>query len=134
MRVVFDTNIYISAFITPGGRGECALLAAVGGRFRLCTSIPILTETARKLKDKFAWDRGHATEAVQHIATVAEVIRPRRRLAVLTDDPDNRILECAQASHADFIVTGDKHLLRLARFGGSLIVTLADFLELLPRE
>ncbi len=131
MRVVFDTNIYISAFITPGGRGETAFLTAVDGRFRLFTSIPILTETAHKLTGKFRWDREHMAEAVQHIATVAEVVRPRRRLTVLTDDPDNRILECARAARADFVVTGDKHLLRLGRFGAARIVTLADFLDLL---
>ena len=131
MHVVFDTNIYISAFIAPGGRGEAALLAAVDGRFRLFTSIPILTETAHKLTGKFRWDQEHMAEAVQHIAAVAEMVRPRRRLTVLTDDPDNRILECARAARADFVVTGDKHLLRLGRFGAARIVTLADFLDLL---
>lgn len=131
MRVVFDTNIYISAFITPGGRGEAAFLAAVDGRFRLFTSIPILTETAHKLTGKFRWDREHMAEAVQHIAAVAEVVRPRRRLTVLSDDPDNRILECARASRADFVVTGDKHLLKLGRYGSTRIVTLAEFHDLL---
>jgi putative PIN family toxin of toxin-antitoxin system len=134
VRVVFDTNIYISAFITPGGRGESAFLAAVDGRFRLFTSVPILTETARKLTGKFRWDREHMTEAVQHIATVAEVVKPGHRLALLADDPDNRILECARAARANFVVTGDKHLLRLERFGAARIVTLADFLQLLADE
>jgi putative PIN family toxin of toxin-antitoxin system len=131
VRVVFDTNIYISAFITPGGRGEAAFTAAMDGRFRLFTSIPILTETAGKLAGKFRWERERMVEAVQHIATVAEVVRPRRRLAVLTDDPDNRILECARAARADFVVTGDKHLLKLGRYGSTRIVTLVEFLGLL---
>lgn len=131
MRVVFDTNIYVSAFITPGGRGEAAFTAAMDGRFRIFTSIPILTETAHKLTGKFRWDREHLAEAVQHIAAVAEVVRPRRKLTVLADDPDNRILECARASRADYIVTGDKHLLKLGRHGSTRIVTLAEFLDLL---
>lgn len=131
MRVVFDTNIYISAFITPGGRGEAAFTAAMDGRFRLFTSIPILTETARKLTGKFRWERERMAEAVQHIATVAKTVRPRRRLTVLADDPDNRILECASASRADYIVTGDKHLLKLGRYGSTKIVTLIEFLGLL---
>ncbi len=133
MRAVFDTNIYISALITPGGRGEAALQSAVTGHCRLATSIPILTETARKLVDKFHWDEEHMQAAVRYIASVAEVVKPRRKLAVLADEPDNRILECARAAKADIIVTGDKHLLALVRFGTIRIVTLAEFLELLKQ-
>lgn len=134
MRAVFDTNIYISAFITPGGRGEAALLAAVTGRCYLATSIPILTETARKLVDKFHWDEEHMQAAVRHIASVAEVVKPHRKLKLLADEPDNRILECARAVKADVIVTGDQHLLRLARFGNTQIIRLAEFLELLEAK
>lgn len=131
MRAVFDTNIYISAFITPGGRGEAALLAAVTGHCYLATSIPILTKTARKLVDKFHWDEEHMQIAVRHIASIAEVVKPRRKLKLLADDPDNRILECARAVKADVIVTGDQHLLALARFDSTRIIRLAEFLELL---
>lgn len=106
-------------------------MAAVNGHFWLVTSIPILTETARKLTGKFGWDVKHMEAAVRHISAVAEVVKPRRKLAVLSDEPDNRILECARATRADFIVTGDKHLLCLSRFGTTRIVTLAAFLELL---
>ncbi|MGH2668125.1 MAG: putative toxin-antitoxin system toxin component, PIN family, partial [bacterium] len=50
MRVVFDTNIFISAFIVPGSQGERAFLLARRKRFALCTSVAILTETAKKLR------------------------------------------------------------------------------------
>jgi predicted nucleic acid-binding protein len=49
-------------------------------------------------------------------------------LAIIVDDPDNRILECAVAGQADFIISGDKHLLNLKNFQGINIVTPADFL------
>lgn len=128
MRVVFDTNIYISAFITRGGRGEAALLRAIEGKVDLFTSLPILTETARKLREKFRWDDLHITAAVRHIAAVATVVRPEKRLAVLADEPDNRILECAVEARAELIVTGDRHLLELKEYEGIGIVTLAGFL------
>jgi putative PIN family toxin of toxin-antitoxin system len=54
VRVVFDTNIFISAFITPGGRAEIAWLQVVHGEVQLFTSVPILTETARILREKFS--------------------------------------------------------------------------------
>lgn len=128
-RVVFDTNIYISAFITPGGRGEAAYLRAVRGELELFTSVPILTELARKLRDKFRWDDEHITAAVRHVAGAARVVKPKERLAVLADEPDNRILECAREARADLIVTGDRHLLVLREYEGIEIVSLSAFLE-----
>ncbi len=134
-RVVFDTNIYISAFITPGGRGEAAFRLAIDGRIELFTSVPILTELAGKLREKFHWDDDHITAAIRHVAAVATVIRPVAHLAVLADEPDNRILECALAAEATMIVTGDRHLLSLGGYRGTSIVTLAEFLaqNLSPR-
>lgn len=128
-RVVFDTNIYISAFITPGGRGEAAFLRAVKGELELFTSVPILTELARKLRGKFRWDDEHVTAAVRHVAGAARVVKPAQQLAVLADEPDNRILECALEARAELIVTGDRHLLTLWEYEGIGIVTLAAFLQ-----
>ena len=54
MRVVFDTNVFISAFTVPGSQGERAFLLARRKRVCLCTSVAILTETAQKLREKFA--------------------------------------------------------------------------------
>jgi uncharacterized protein len=129
VRVVFDTNIYISAFITPGGRAEAAWLRAIEGEIELFTSVPILTETAHKLREKFRWDDAHITSAIRHVAAVASVVKPPRTLAVLADEPDNRILECAVEAKAGLIVTGDRHLLELGAYEGIAIATLSGFLE-----
>ena len=128
-RVVFDTNIYISAFITPGGRSEAAFLRAVKGELELFTSVPILTELARKLRGKFRWDDEHVTAAIRHVAGAARVVKPTERLTVLADEPDNRILECAREAKSELIVTGDRHLLTLGEYEGIGIITLAKFLE-----
>jgi uncharacterized protein len=129
VRVVFDTNIYISAFITPGGRGEAAYLKALNGELELVASVPILTELARKLREKFHWDDEHVKAAVRHVAAAALVVKPVERLAILADEPDNRILECASEAGAELIVTGDRHLLELGCHEGTAIVTLASFLD-----
>jgi putative PIN family toxin of toxin-antitoxin system len=129
MRVVFDTNIYISAFITPGGRGEAAYLKAVNGELELVSSVPILTELAGKLRGKFHWEDEQVKAAVRHVAAVAVVVKPVERLAVLADEPDNRILECAREAGAKMIVTGDRHLLELGSYEGTAIVSLAAFLD-----
>jgi len=54
VRVVFDINIFISAFAIPGGRAEEAYLSVIHGRFEIFTSTAILTETANTLQSKFA--------------------------------------------------------------------------------
>lgn len=131
MRVVFDTNVYVSAFGIPGGRAEEAYLGAVRGRFELFTSVPILTETATVLQSKFDWAEEKTRELVQAISRVAVVVRTTSRLRVIEDDPDNRILECAVHAHADFVVTGDRHLLVLGNYKGVQLIRLTDFLGLL---
>jgi len=127
-RIVFDTNVYISAFITSNGKAEEAYFLAVEGVVEGFTSVPILSETGRKLREKFTWDDHKIIEALQHISKAVTVIKPATRLRILQDDPDNRILECAQKAEADFIVTGDKHLLRLQAFEGIKILTINEFL------
>lgn len=128
LRAVFDTNVYISAFIFPGSKAEEAYLYAVEGRIKLYTSVPILTEAARKLREKFLWSDENIVSALKHISKVATVLKPRKRINVLTDGPDNRILECAREGKADLIITGDKHLLDLKEFEGIGIKNIAGLL------
>ncbi len=129
MKVVFDTNIFISAFVIPGGKAEAAYSHALRKDFTLYSSVAILTETAQKLREKFGWQQDKITSLLKAIAKVAIVIKTEPHLHHLTDEPDNRVLECAEAVGADFIVTGDKHLLFLKHFQNSDVVRLADFLK-----
>lgn len=133
MKVVFDTNIFISAFVIPGGKAEEAYLYGLKGDFILCTSVAILTETAQKLREKFGWQENRIARLLRAIAKIATVIKTQPDLHLLAEAPDNRILECAIEVKADFIVTGDKHLLSLRHFQDIDIVMLSDFLETLKR-
>lgn len=128
-KVVFDTNVYISAFLTKNGRAEEAYLLAVKGKFQLYASVPIITEMASKLRTKFSWDDEAIKKAVRHISSLATVVKPTVKIDILSDEPDNRILECAKAADVDIIVTGDKHLLFLKEFESCSIVTIAEFLR-----
>lgn len=129
MRVVFDTNIYISAFAIPGGQAEDAYLKAIQGDFELFASVSILTETTTVLQRKFDWPKDRARAVVQAIAHVATIVVGMTRLTVVKDDPDNRILECAVTAEADVIVTDDRHLLLLKQYQGIQVIRLADFLS-----
>lgn len=132
MKAVFDTNIFISAFVIPGSQGERAFLLAQQKRFELYTSVAILTETASKLREKFNQSEEDVKHALTIIARAAEVLKPTLKLSVLKDEPDNRILECAIESSADIVVTGDRHLLKLRKFRSFSIIRLADLLRMFP--
>jgi len=134
MNVVFDTNIFISAFVIPGSQGERAFLLARQRRVALFTSVAIMTETAGKLREKFDQAEEDITQALKLISRAAEVLKPAVKLTVLKDGPDNRILECALEAHADLVVSGDRHLLRLRTFQDVPIIRLADFLRMFPEE
>jgi len=131
VKVVFDTNIYISAFVIPGGNAERAYLHAINGDFNLCTSIAILTELARKLDEKFGWERHRIEQLITSIDNLATVFKTKPCLKVVSDDPDNRILECGLKAVADFVVTGDKHLLQLGTYKHLEIIRLSAFLSIL---
>ena len=134
MKIVFDTNIYISAFVIPGGNAEKAYFHAIDGHFELCTSIAILTELARKLDEKFGWEKHKIAQLITAISDIATVVKTTPWLKVLSDDPDNRILECALKAKSDFLVTGDKHLLKLRSYENCKIIKLSAFLKMLQQK
>ena len=129
MKVVFDTNIMVSALVFPGGRGEAALLRIIEEKDRLILSKSILDELLGILARKFAREEEELAHVAVFLSELCQLIKPRRRLKVLADDPDNRILECAIAGHADIIVTGDKALLSLKEYRKVRIITLRDYLD-----
>lgn len=129
MKVVFDTNILVSALVFPGGRGEAALSRIIEERDQLILSKPILDELLGILARKFSRD----TEELAHIAVLlsdlAHYVKPRRKLQVVQDEPDNRILECALTGRADAIVTGDHALIALRNYRGVQIISLREYLD-----
>jgi putative PIN family toxin of toxin-antitoxin system len=129
MRVVFDTNIFISAFVIPGSLAEKAVSRIIEGRDELVISPDIIKEALSVLSAKFGRER----EALSHLAVtlleLGELVRPDQRVRVFKDEPDNRILECAAFGKADLIVTGDKEMLRLKEYMGVKIKSLREYLE-----
>ena len=129
MKVVFDTNVLVSALVFPGGRGEAALQRIAAEQDRLVVSKPIIDELLGILARKFARDAEELAHVAVFLSELALAVKPRRKLHVVKDEPDNRILECALAGHAEAIVTGDKALLALKQYGGVRIVSLREYLE-----
>lgn len=133
MRLVFDTNVYVSAFVVPGSKSDLAFRLALRGAFELATSEAILAELRQKLASKFGLAKSELCRVERTIGAAATIVEPETELNVLDDEPDNRILECAVAAGASAVVTGDKHLLALGAHEGIGIMTVAELLYTFPQ-
>ncbi len=124
-RIVVDTNILISALLF-GGLPQSFLESAQDGKFIMLTSLDLLDEldeTLARAKFKLPLD---GIQAIRNkIEVYAEMISVNLRLqAVIADPDDDRVLECAVAGRADYIVTGDRHLLDLGSYKAIPIRTI----------
>ena len=129
MRVVFDSNIFISALVFPGSKAEKAISKIIEGRDRLVLSKVIIDEVLSVLAGKFSRDRESISRTAVFLSDLGEIVRPVKKIKILKDTPDNRILECAIAGKAGIIVTGDKEMLKLREFQGVKLVSLKEYLD-----
>lgn len=130
-RVVVDSNVYISAFVF--GRIPREILEhAEAGRYNIVSSEPIRIEVEKVLREKFGWPREKIRRAAQPLWNIAQFVRPESKLQIIKRDPsDNKILECALASYAHFIVSGDVDLLDLNHYENIEIFNPRNFLNYL---
>ena len=132
MRVVIDSNVFISAFFW-GGSPRRVLERAVRGNDELLVCREILDEIAVVMRrPKFGVDPvfiDYFLKSIEEIARPAPIAQP---VPLICRDPqDNKILACAAAGRAEFIVTGDEDLLVLKEYAGMKIVSADDYLKLL---
>lgn len=130
LKVVFDTNIYLSAIIF-GGSPRLCLEAARERIIELYTSRILLLELARVLGEKFDWSSSEIAGLIKGIGYFARIVTEEKTVKVIKGDTsDNMVLEAAIAAKADFIISGDKkHLLSLKEFEGIKIISAADFIR-----
>jgi putative PIN family toxin of toxin-antitoxin system len=129
-----DSSVYVRAlhFVGPAA---LLIANARAGKVRIDISDPILNETLGVLRDKFQWNGYMTQDARGKLLSLGHHVSPTVTLNIIKEDPDDdRILECAVTAGSDFIVSEDKDLLRLRRFGDARIVTIQQFLELMATQ
>ncbi len=132
MRVVLDTNVIVSGLNFPGNE-RLLLDLARRGRFEWYLSPFILDEVAGVLARKFGWTEDRVEEVLERFRQAATAIDPPRCPEVIEGGhADNRILECAVAASADYLVTGDRrHLLPIGEHRGVQILSPPRFISAL---
>jgi len=127
--VVLDTNTLVSGF---GWSGPPAVIveAVLAGELLLVSSPPLLRELERVLAyPKLARVFPDPAGIVGRIRAVAELVEPAFALAVVPDEPDNRVLEAAVEARVEAVVTGDAGLLTLGGHDGIPIMAAAQFVQ-----
>ena len=137
MRVILDTNVLVSALLTPDGVPARLLDAWFEGRFELLTSesqLEELRQVTRHPRVRRFVEPAAAGSLVNDLRHFAEVLSDLPRVEVSADPGDNFLLAMAEAGKADYLATGDKRdVLALKRHGPTRIVTAKRLLELLER-
>jgi len=132
MRVVLDTNVLISAVISTGVPHD-VVVAGYDGEFQLIVSEATVTEfreTLRKYPDRFGLTDEEIRTEVETLQYFAEFVDPDETITAVEDDPDDdKFIEAAVAGNAQYLVSGDEHLLAVDSFRDIEIITPRTFYE-----
>ena len=134
VRVAVDTNVFVSALV---GRGKPRrLVLRLLGEHSVVLSRQMLAELVGVLsREKFKGVKDSQVDRfLSSLVKKSKVVKVKSRFKVIEEDPDDdAVLNAAYAGKAEFIVSGDEHLLALKEFKGIKIVTVNEMLEILEK-
>lgn len=139
LKIVLDANVFVSALINPHGKPAQILNYVFENKIRLFTSPSIIEELQRvlsypKLVKRHGLEKEELKKFVSDLLSIVSLVEGKKAIDAIVKDPaDNNYLSCALDAKADFIVSGDIHLLNLRDYEGIQIVTPAQFLEMLEK-
>ena len=130
LRLVVDTNIVVSAALKPDGLQRIVLLLAITKPARLYVTKVILDEYRDVLpRPEFQIRKGLRQQLLDLIRKRAHLVAPEQTVWVTSDPDDDVFLECADAAHADYLVTGNvRHFPKFWK--KTKIITSREFLSL----
>jgi putative PIN family toxin of toxin-antitoxin system len=137
MRAVLDTNVIVSAVLSPGSPPDSILRASRRGALDLVTSAPLLRELEDvfgrpRIAERLGWTTEERASFIATLTDFAVIVAPEQRLRVVKGDPaDDRVLEAAIVGGVDYVVSGDRDLLELGSYQDIPILTPARFAAIL---
>ncbi len=140
LKIVLDTNVLVSALINPHGKPTQILNYVFENKIRLFTSPSIIEELERvlsypRLMKRHGLEKEELKEFTFDLLSIMSLVEEKETIEVIMEDPsDNKYLSCAFNTKADFVVSGDVHLLNLKEYEGIPIITPAQLLEIMERE
>jgi uncharacterized protein len=131
VKVVFDTNVYVSSILT-GGLPSQVLRIAMHAGFSICVSAAIVSEIHEVLRRQGVRSALVAAllREIKKNARLVKIPRDKQWAAGLTEK-DNCILATAVMANADYLVTGDRQIRAVRRVRRTQIVTPREFVTVL---
>ena len=130
MKVTVDTNFFISATQWDYSVAHKLLKKLILSDAEIFTTQDILDETMEVLERDFEYSKNEAKNIIEKILLFAKLIGPKQKVEIIKDDPDdNKVIECAIESSSDYIITYDKHLLKLEDYKGIKIIRAEEILK-----
>ena len=137
MKVILDTNVLVSALISAGNPSLILEKVIESDSIQVCLSTLIFEEYLEVLaRPKFQKSPGfieNATLVLHFLKTHSLSFEPKRKVELLKDKSDNKFLELALESKADFLITGNSQDFKIATFRNTKIVTPKEFVDLIPK-
>ena len=135
IKAVFDTNIFVSSIFWEKGNPHRAVEFELEKKVRVFTSVEILQELERVLRRDFEEPDEMIQRQIGLIVEYSDIVAVNRKVDAVKSDPeDNKILACAVSCDADYIVSGDRHLLELKEYESVKIVTAKQFVDIVEKS
>jgi putative PIN family toxin of toxin-antitoxin system len=134
IKIVIDTNIYISAIFWGGKPREIVDLGR-DEKILIFTSSEIENEIAEKLRTKFRLDEDEIKNILLDFSIFTIPTEVSMNVDAVSEDPeDNKFIECALTCNADYLVSGDRHLLKIKEYAGIKILRASEFLSTISKK
>ena len=129
IKVVLDTNVFISALFWKGAPYQI-FKRVLDGAILNFTSPQILEEIKGRLLDKFKLPPEKVKEFLEIIIFNSQIVFPKRKLNIVKEDPsDNKVIECGLGAKASFVISGDRHLLKIKEYREIKIISPREFIR-----
>jgi len=139
MKITADTNVLISSTFWTGASDKI-MQRVENKEIELILSEKIIKEFTKvldyeEIKNKVKEKSLELRRSIEKIINVSSLVEPKQKFDIVKDDPDDDIiLECAVEGNVNYIVSQDKHLLKLKEFKGVKIVKPEEFLEIVEKQ
>ncbi len=134
IKVVIDTNVFISAFLF-GGHPREVLNLVITGKIKNYILKNILDEIIDVLKRlKFGFDIKKITAIIREIEAISDLVELKEEIGTITmDRDDDYILACAVTAEVEYLITGDNDLLNLIEYQGTKIIMPAALINIFSK-
>jgi putative PIN family toxin of toxin-antitoxin system len=129
-RIIIDTNLWISFLITKDFAKIDEILFSRRGILVFSQELlDEFLEVAKRPKFRRFFSTTEIEELLETIDEYADFVKVQTQIEICRDPKDNFLLSLSVDGNADYLLTGDKDLLELTKFGETTIITISDFLQ-----